>query len=192
MNKELLIKSMRLFENEGYDTWVSFYELANQKENLKNLWFAKLNSKLIEYFSSNLPKEWRWQENRIVWYLEGHGPESLGVWLEQYHKFSIWVNESVYDGNKIKDLLNTTEYSDLSNCFERIDKRFDAGYKIVELGNFNFNTEFDGRYDHDSIAWHAGVNTESYANQIIEKVERIIKNEVATEMFKRINQEAKK
>lgn len=193
MSKELLIKSAQLFENaEGLNSWVSFYEFANQKESIKNMWFGKCYNLLVKHFNTNMAKGWTWRESTPMWYLEEFGAESLGIWLEGWHKFSLWASESVYESGVINDMLKSSEYSEITNCFERVDNRFNSGYKIVELGNFSFNTEIDGKYDNDSISWQAGNNTELFVNQIIKKVERITKNAEVTEMIRQINLKSKK
>lgn len=191
MTDTQLAKTIELFEDQGFDHWLSFVEIANHKEAIKAIWFSKLNDKLIRHFTNNMPDTWSWEERKICWHLKEYNSSSLSVWLENFSKFSLYSYDLEYDKAKIKELLDSKQFAPLTNSFERIDKRFDGGYKIVEYANFSFDTPLDGRYSNDSLAYHANVNTDSYAQQIIEKVERIINDDLLTELIREINAEAK-
>ncbi len=174
MSKELLKQTASLFEKQKTsEKWNAYLELIAQKEQIKNLWFNKLKSELIKYFSTNIENGWKWDETKMNWYLAEFGPQSLAIWLEGYTKFSLWVNNANFKNDEITELLQTEKYSALLSAFSRIDKRFEESYQVIENGNFSFGSEHDGEFGIDHLAWYAGNETKILAQQIIDKVNKI-------------------
>lgn len=191
MNKEVLHKTIKCIEEYGFSEWNSIVEIANKKEEIKDVWFGKVRSQLIKYFNNNLSENWEHKDCK-VWYLKGNTDSSLGVWFEDFHIVSLWSSSVLYDNQKAKELLQKKEFAIISDKFERIDKRFDGDYKIREYGNFKFDTPIDGHYDSDTISFFAGLETDRFCKQVIEKIERFTNNHEVTELFKQINELTKK
>jgi len=184
MNRELLQQTASLFEKQkSPEKWNAYLELIAQKEQIKNLWFNKLKSELIKYFSTNIEDGWKWDENKMNWYLAEFGPQSLSIWLEGYTKFSLWVNNDKFNNDEITELLQTEKYSELLSAFSRIDKRFEGGYQVIENGNFSFGSEHDGEFAVDHLAWYAGNETNNLATQIIDKVNKIRQDKTLTDLL---------
>ena len=184
MSRELLQQTASLFEKpKSPEKWNTYLELTTQKEQIKTLWFNKLKSELIKYFSTNIEDGWKWDENKMNWYLAEFGPQSLAMWLEDYTKFSLWVNNDNFKNDEITELLQTEKYSALLSAFSRIDKRFEGSYQVIENGNFTFGSEHDGEYGHDHLAWYAGNETNNLATQIIEKVNKIRQDKSLTALL---------
>lgn len=191
MNKELLHKTIKLIEDSGFSNWNSIIELSNNKEKIKQIWYSKVESDLIKYFTSNLSENWD-LKNCNTWYLKNSNESSFGLWFENFHIFSIWASPDLYDINKAKEILQKKEFSIIADTFERIDKRFDAGYKYREIGNFKFDSDIDGYFDSDTIAFFAGTQTESFCKQIISKIEKFTNNKEITDLFDQLNKQTKK
>jgi len=184
MSKELLQQTAGLFElPKSPEKWNAYLELTAQKEQIKNLWLNKLKSELIRYFSTNIEEGWKWNENKMNWYLAEFGTESLAIWLENYTKFSLWVNNDKFKNDEITELMQTEKYSTLLSAFSRIDKRFEGSYQVIENGNFTFGSEHDGEFGIDHLAWFAGNETENLSIQIIEKVDKIRKDKNLTKLL---------
>jgi len=184
MSKELIQQTANLFEQpKTPEKWNAYLELTTQKEQIKNLWLNKLKSQLIKYFSTNIEEGWKWDENKMNWYLAEFGPESLAIWFEGYTKFSLWVNNEKFKSDEITELLQTEKYSALLSAFSRIDIRFEGSYQVIENGNFSFGSEHDGEFGIDYLAWFAGNETENLLIQIIEKVNKIRKDKNLTKLL---------
>lgn len=184
MSRELLQQTASLFEKQkSPEKWNAYLELIAQKEQIKNLWFNKLKSELIKYFSTNIENGWKWDENKMNWYLAEFGPQSLAIWLEGYTKFSLWVNNDNFKNDEITNLLQTEKYSALLSAFSRIDKRFEGSYQVIENGNFSFGSEHDGEFGVDHLAWYAGNDTNTLATQIIDKVNKIRQDKTLTALL---------
>lgn len=184
MSTKLLQQTASLFEKpKNPEMWNAYLELTTQKEQIKNIWLNKLKSELIKYFSTNIEDGWKWDENRMNWYLAEFGPESLAIWFEGYTKFSLWSNNANFKSDEITELLQTEKYSVLLSAFSRIDKRFEGSYQVIENGNFSFGSEHDGEFGIDHLAWYAGNKTESLSMQIIEKVNKIRQDKNLTSLL---------
>ncbi len=184
MSKEILQKTASLFENpKSPEKWNAYLELISQKEQIKTLWLNKLKSELVKYFSTNIEEGWRWDENKMNWYLAEFGSQSLAIWLEGFTKFSLWANNEKFNNDEITELLQTERYSVLLSAFSRIDKRFEGGYQVIEYGNFSFGSEYDGEFGIDHLAWYAGNDTITLATQIIDKVNKIRQDKSLTALL---------
>lgn len=191
MNKELLNKTIQHIEINGFSNWNTLVEIANKKQEIEDIWFSRVKSKLIKYFNANLSENWLHNDCK-VWYLKGSPHNSLGVWFESFHILSVWSSNEQFDNQKSRELFQTKNCNKIYDAFDRIDKRFDGDYKLREIGNFNFQTELDGHYDADSISYFAGTKTDEFCTQLIRKIERFTNDIEITELFRFVNETTKR
>jgi hypothetical protein len=191
MNKELLSKTIKHIEDNGFSNWNTLVEIANNKQTIEDIWYSKVKSNLIKYFNANLSDNWQHNDCK-VWYLKGYSSSSLGVWFENFHIFSVWSSNEQFDNQKTREIFQTKSCNKIYDAFDRIDKRFEGEYKLRELGNFSFQTELDGNYDADTISYFAGTRTEDFCSQLIRKIEKFTNDIEITELFRTINESTKR
>jgi hypothetical protein len=88
--------------------------------------------------------------------------------------------------------LNQQRYSPILSAFDRIDENHgeDSDYKIIERGNFIFNTDSDGYYNIAQLAWFANYKTLEFVEQIKTKIDNFRKNQEVTNLLVEKNKEA--
>jgi hypothetical protein len=57
----------------------------------------------------------------------------------------------------------------------------------IETRNFSFGSPYDTKFDTDRLCWYAGNETESFLNQIAEKVNRYRKDEEMNSLLHELN-----
>jgi hypothetical protein len=191
MQKELLNKVIGLFESP--EKWNSFLELTNQIPAIKYQYFQKVKQPLQKYFNENAVEGWicePWGDPNfdMKWYLQDFGKESLALAIGWKFQFVLFLgNQNKFDTYKIDELLKG-KYSPIISAFDRVDRQFEPQFKIVESGNYIFDSPYDGHFDENTLSWYAGNQTEKFVKQIIDKVERFRKDERLTNMLYEINQ----
>lgn len=197
MQKEILSQAIGMFDTS--EKWNAFVELANHKETIKNIYFQKLKQPLLNYFNSNPVDGWvcePWGDPLydIRWYLKDFGKSSLALAIGWTFEFHLHIEDiTSFDTKKINELLKG-EYSVLLAAFDRVDRQFEQNTKAMEYRNYSFGSPFDSYFDNsqlDRLAWFAGNETESFVNQIIQKVDRFRKDTNLTNLLYEINKKAK-
>ncbi len=192
MNRELLNETIKIFDSP--EKWKAFVELSNQKDNINIQWCANLRKELSKYYlhESNLDPKWDFKFNNdfeFNWFLKDY-PDShfASLWFEI--KFN--GRFSLFSSNNPKyviSLIKQQKFLPLLNCFEAtIDSSVEDGYIIYEEDNFRFENQNDSDLDFDRLSWFAGNETDSFKNQIIDKVNKFIN---VTNLLEDINEELK-
>ena len=193
MQKELINQAVKMFN--ASEKWNSFLELSNRKEEIRNQWFQTLKTSVTKRFcEDDVVNGWSFSSWGIWdcrWYLTEYGRESFCIWMCAGNKIALWANPSFHDSQQITNLLNTDKYSIIMSVL-RPDEVFTGDWKLVECGNFDFESPYNGHLDPDRLAWFAGNETEKLTEQIVEKINRVRKNEAIFELFSEINRLTKK
>lgn len=198
MQQELLTHAISLFDT--VDKWNAFIDLANLKDIIKDAYFSKVKDPLFRYFSENpidgwVCEPWGDQNYDLRWYLKDFGKNSLGLAVGWRYDFLLTIEDiEKFDGEKINGFLKSPECGKLLAAFGRVDLFLpDRSRKIVETGNFNFNSPFDSNFrDKYKLAWFAGNQTKNFVDQIIGKVERFRKDKDVTHILYQVNEKSKK
>lgn len=172
--------------------WNSFIEMCKMEQGIKNKWNEELRIALQKYNASDTVNGWEFRKTSIgecVWFLDEFGQNSLSIWFEEGRNVSLWASHELFDKEKVKKLLLSDDYQSLM-CFRR-DEEFVGPYAIRERGNFKFNDANDEELSAEVLAWYAGNKTEDFVTQVMEKVDRIRKDERLTQLLQEINRELK-
>ena len=192
MQKELLNQTVSMFDTP--DKWNSFLELVAAKEEIKNLWYQKFKTQVAKAFlENNIVDDWSftsWNTWDFRWYLTEFGKESFCIWMFG-NRIGLWVNPNVHDSQKITELLNTDKFSLIMTVL-RPDEVFNGDWKLVEFGNFDFNSPYNSQFDPDRLAWFVGNKTEEITSQLVQKIDKIRKDKVITSLLKELNKITKK
>lgn len=197
MQKELLNQALGIFDSS--EKWNAYVELANQKETMKWHYFQKLKQPLLNYFNANPVEGWvcePWGDTNydLRWYLKDFGKSSISLAVFWTFHFVLHIEDTnAFDSKKIDDLLRS-DYSIILSSFDRVDRQFEHQLKVVEVRNYSFNSPYDTNFDNsqlDKLAWFAGNETDSFAKQIIKKVERFRQNKDLTKMLYDLNKRTK-
>ena len=185
--------------------WESFLQLDKHKDDIINDWFLKLKSKVIELANKSKPDDWgfitlSWHWD-FRWFVKKYGENSLSLWQRgrgdgtDNYCLTIWANSNHFEKEKIFNLLQDSKYSLIQSTFDSIDEVCDISdeCRFVEYGDYLFDDKSStGRVDSDTLAWYANYKTDELAKQIVENVNKFIKNPEITRMFCEINEIAKK
>ena len=191
MQKELLKQAMDIFDSP--DKWNSFLELSSSNDEIKYQWYQKLMTHVTKRFREDEDvKGWSFEtlgDWDYRWYLTEFGRDSfcIRMWL---HQIGLRVDPKFFDSQMITDLLKTETYSIIMSTL-RHDEEFSRDWKLAEHGNFNFDSPYDGHFDHGRLGWFAGNKTEEFVNQIVEKINKIRKDETIMKLIAELNGEAK-
>jgi len=192
MQKEIVNQAIAMFDTP--EKWNSFLELSASKDEIRNLWYQKLKTSVTKVFcEENVVNGWSfstWNTWDFRWYLTEFGRESLCIWMIG-HRVGLWVNSNVHDSQKITDLLNTDKFSLLMSAL-RPDEVFSGDWKLVEYGNFVFEGPYNLQFDPDRLGWFAGNRTDDFIAQLVQKIDRIRKDETLTGLLIEINKMTKK
>lgn len=127
----------------------------------------------------------------LRWYLKDFGKGSLSLAIGWSFQFVLHIDDiKSFDSNKIDNLLKN-ECTQIISTFDRVDRQFEHQLKVVETGNYYFNSPYDSNFDSDQLAWFAGNQTEKFVEQIINKVEKFRKNAVLTQMLYQVNEKSR-
>ncbi|WP_062428469.1 hypothetical protein [Treponema endosymbiont of Eucomonympha sp.] len=181
------------------EQWESFLELREQKDALRNAWWQGFRAKMNRHFIvDNKADGWgyiSWGVWDYKWYLAESGADSLCVWCREWYGgyiFHLWVNQTLFDGVKITNLLQGTKYTPILSAFERIDSIGSNNEKLIENGNFSFGAPDDGNLNLDKLAWYAHYQPEAFLSQISRKIDRFRKDPEVSALLAEINRETKK
>ena len=192
MNREFLNEAINLFDTS--EKWNSFLELFYQKDKIvMGEWFNKAKISVNNHFINDLAEGWtfkNWNTWDYKWFLKDFGENSLCIWMYG-NRIGLWLNGNLFDSDKANSLLNTEKYSRLLS-FLRPDEISPYDWKIIETGNFVFNSVNDGHISSDELAWYAGNQTEELVKQIAEKINRIRKNPELTQLLRELNEKCKR
>jgi len=191
MNREFLNEAINLFDTP--EKWDSFIELSNKRLEIRHEWFNKAKIAIVDYFINNTVENWsfeNWNTWDYKWFLKDYGKQSLCIWMYG-NRIQLWLDGNCFDSTKATELLNTERYSSLLSVI-RPDELFQNDFKLVEYGNFYFDSLNDGNFTDEKLAWYAGNKTEEFVNQIAEKVNRIRKNPELTELLRELNEKCKR
>jgi hypothetical protein len=192
MQKEIVKQAIDMFDTP--EKWNSFLELSSVKDEIRNQWYQKLKTSVTKVFcEENVVNGWSfsaWNTWDFRWYLTDFGRESFCIWMSG-HRIGLWVNSNVHDSQKITDLLNTDRFSLIMSAL-RPDEVFSGDWKLVENGNFVFESPYNLQFDPDRLGWFAGNRTEDFITQLVQKINRIRKDEILTGLLIEINKMTKK
>jgi len=192
MQKELLKQAMQLFDSA--DKWNSFLELSDSKYEIRNQWYQKLITHVTKWFlEEDKVNGWSFETLGAWdyrWYLTEFGRDSFCICMNQ-HQIGLWVDYTFFNSQRITDLLKEETYSMIMTTL-RPDVVFSGDWKLIEYGNFNFDSPYDGHFDLDRLGWFAGNKTEEFVNQLSEKINKFRKDETITKLFAELNREAKR
>ncbi len=175
------------------EKWNVYLEIQPMKAEIVKLWFTKLGYELVNRFHKSAVDKWNFDKGGMTWYLSKFGSRSLALWLEeQYNDFSLWADNEFFDQEKISILLKTEKYAPIRAAFSRLDELNNGPYQIIERGNYYFDSDHDGHFNEDSLAWYAGNDTQRLVNQIVEKVDRFRKDKQLTDLLAEICRESKR
>lgn len=201
MTEEMLQKAMALFDRP--EKWNTFVELANEKDNIKNRWFKKLQQKLINLTNADdKHSDWTyrfWGFWDIEWMLNGDRNNYLSIHSWGGIRCRLFIHCENQDKRKlINESLKTDPRNTLLMSFFNIINIGDQYSDFAWEGNFNFDFDkydifksYDGDW-HDknnilsTFAWYAYNDTDNVAKQIMEQVDKIRTPEM-TELFKKVN-----
>lgn len=189
MNQELLKQTKALFDSP--EKWNAFLELVWQKDEIRNQWFIKLKEEANKKFTTDeFVDGWvfnSWGVCDMHWYQKEHGDKSISLFLGWLGELTLHCNSDFYDIAKINDLLRTERFSPLLSCLNRIDRFFEGGRFAIEIRNFSFGSPYDTKFDADRLAWFAGNQTDIFLNQIIDKVNKLRKDEKMNILLDELN-----
>jgi len=192
MQKEVLNQAMAMFDSP--EKWNSFLELFSSKDEIRNQWFLKLKVALTKFYcDENVIKGWSfatWNFADFRWYLTEFGRESFCICMS-WNRIGLWVNSNLFDSQRITDLLSTDKFSIIMSTL-RPDEVFSGDWKLIEYGNLHFNSPFDLQFETDRLCWFAGNNTDEFVQQLVDKIDRIRKDETLTSLLIELNKLAKK
>ena len=192
MQKEMINQATKMFDTP--EKWNSFLELYSAKDEIRNLWYQKLKVSVTKVFcEDNVVDGWSfstWNAWDFRWYLTDFGRESFCIWMFG-NRIGMWVNPNVHDSQKITDLLSTDKFSLLMTAL-RPDEVFSGDWKLVEYGNFDFESPYNFQFDPDRLGWFAGNKTDDFVLQLVKKIDRIRKDENLTSLLVEINKLTKK
>jgi hypothetical protein len=175
------------------DHWLSFNELADQREAIHEVLFEKVTQIIRAHFNENPAPGWSvipWvaPKQDSKWYLDEFGPDSLFLCYRWSYELQLRLdNPMQYDSGAITKALETGNFAELKNAFQRIDRYMQVDSKLMERGNFKFGLPSDGDLSWRELSWCAGFKTDEFAKQAIEKIERFVRNEVVTGQIRELN-----
>lgn len=195
LSQEVFVQADEFFKEKK--EWYSFLKLCEIKEDIITYWFNKYKHELNKYFQCTDFDEkntWLYRSKGLEcrWYLKELGEESIYL-VFQNHQLSLFGNLNLYSKEKIISLWNEPKYKPIISAFEEteIDRNPNSWLLISEKGKFRFNDDYDGNFDYQRLAWHANFNTKELVKQIINKVERFVKDDKITNLLLDLNRETK-
>jgi len=177
------------------DQWISFWNLAQKKEDIRKAWWESFKESVIKCFSvDNLVDGWDFTSSEaweFKWFLKEYGEKSLCLRCSDWNgKYSLllWADPNLYDTKKIDELLDETKYMPIASAFERKDEiPPDSNVIIAEKGNYYFGDEMDGDFGITRLAWYAHYKPDEFISQIINKIDKFRKNNEVTDLLKELN-----
>lgn len=194
MNREFLNEAINLFDTP--EKWNYFLELYSKKDQIKDLYFIKVQTDLNKIFRQiDVVENWDFsiKNNQYKWFLKEFGEKSLCIYFNTHNGIFHFLGDADnFDLDKVKAALKTEYFAKILNFIERIDEINDGWHLVIEKGNFNFSSAYDGNFDGDKLAWYAGNRTEEFVNQIVEKVNRIRKSPELTQLLRELSEQCKR
>lgn len=167
------------------------------KDAIKLSWYNKLIVAAKEKFQKEGTKNgWVFQSlgnQDFRWYLEEFGPKSLCIRTCYWDEYGLWVDTHAYDAVKIHRMLRDGRYSVILSSLHSIDERAaDNDWKIIESGDYYFESIYDGNFNRDTLSWYAGNKTVEFLTQFSKKLDKIRDDENITRLIVELNKEAKR
>ena len=185
------------------EQWTSFLELVPQSRNIQNSWWQTIQPLMTKCFKTNNHMEgWgfvSWGLWDYKWYLTDLGDKSVNsfcLWIKEWYgnySLALWADRNQHDLSELSRLLDDVAYSPIISAFESPNCSFgsDSDIKLIDQGDYVFGgLKVAPRMDY--LAWYAHYKPEELVSQILEKVDRIRKNAVVTDLLRRINRETLK
>jgi len=175
------------------DHWLSFNELADQRNAIYEDFFRQATRKIREHFNANPApgwnmKPWGAEYRDTKWYLEEFGTNSLFLCYAWEYELQLRLHDlQVMDTDAITKALESNHYMELKAAFQRIDRYMQADSKLMERRNFRLGSPHDGSLSPRELVWYAGLKTDEFVRQAIEKIERFTRNETVTAQIRELN-----
>jgi len=199
MEKETVEKVNEFFSEK--DLWLSFWNLAGQRKDIRNLWWKTFKESMDKCFTvDNVIEGWSYISSgnmEFRWFLKGFDETSLHLifrdWNEKY-SLLLWADPKYYDTKEIDRLLEQEEYLPIIFAFKRRDSiPSNSNVKVAEKGNFSFGDDpMNGDFEVTRLAWYANYKTDEFLSQIITKIDRFRKDKEVTDLLRKINNSTKK
>jgi len=176
-----------------YDHWRSFNKLADQRESLYYAWLGSATQLVRQHFLNNTPAEWElvsWGDTRVdtKWYLREFGPDSLCLVIAWEYELQLrLIDQVAFDSAAITRELESGNFSKLKQAFDRIDRYMLPDSKLMERRNYKFGIPTDTELSGWDLAWCAAFKTEDFVSQVVEKIERFVKDTEVTEQIRKLN-----
>ena len=173
--------------------WLSFNELADQREAIHECFFEPATRLIREHFNEQPASGWSlvpWglPSRDSKWYLDEFGPDSLFICYGWHYELQLRLDNQVrFDSGAITKALETSNFDQLKHAFQRIDRYMQADSKLMERGNFRFNIPHDGSLSWRELSWAAAFKTDKFVHQATEKIERIVRDETVTAQIRELN-----
>ncbi|ATA93256.1 hypothetical protein ACIRNY_01740 [Capnocytophaga canimorsus] len=186
MNNNILKQAAELFDTA--EKWNAFVELVNQQENVKELWWNKLQESVCKRGTQPKWTVYKYDgTEKLIWYLSDaeQGKSSTSIYFDGQY-ICVYFYSGI-DHQKAQELVKNVKFDKILNCFDNPEKG-SGQYFLWE----NFKLKIDGEEisELDKLAWYAGNKTEEFANQLLEKIQKLQTVEI-TELFEEINKECK-
>ncbi|GIJ93193.1 hypothetical protein [Capnocytophaga stomatis] len=187
MNNNTLKEAAELFNTT--EKWNAFVELVNQQDNLKNMWWNELQENV---YNRGTAPDWTVYKyhgiEKIIWYVSDaqQGQSSTSIYFDGEH-ICIYFYSGV-NPEEAQKLIekNKERFQIIFDQFDNVEK----GGKYLLWEKFKFR---DGNKDilgADKLAWYAGNRTEEFANQLVERIQKLQTTEI-TNLFREINENCK-
>jgi hypothetical protein len=175
------------------DHWLSFNELADQRNAILEDFVRQATRKVREHFNECPAPGWCMEPwgadyRDTKWYLEEYGPNSLFLCYGWEYELQLRLHDpQVMDTHAITKALESNDYMDLKHAFQRIDRYMQVDSKLMEKRNFRFGGPHDGSLSYRELAWYAGLHRDEFVSQAVAKIERFVRNENVTAQIRKLN-----
>lgn len=186
MNNNILKQATELFD--VVEKWDAFVELVNQQDKIKELWWNELQE-CVHKRGTN--PEWRVYKydgtEKLIWYLSNaeQGESSTSIYFDGQYICVYFYNG--IDQQKAQELVKDERFQKIIDCFDNAEKGT-GRYFVWE--KFKLKIKDEEISGTDKLAWYAGNKTEEFANQLLEKIQKLQTSEI-TNLFREINEECK-
>lgn len=173
--------------------WLSFNELADQRNAIYSGFYQQATERIRKRFKKYPARGWNFEpwgaENQDTkWYLEEFGPNTLFVCYAWEYELQLRLHDlQAMDTTAITNALESDDYRELKNAFQRIDRFMEPKSKLMERRNFEFGIPHDGNLSPRELAWAAGCKTEEFVDQAVAKIECFVRNETVTSQIRELN-----
>lgn len=182
-NRQLEISVEKIFDN--YSKWDAFLYLTRNKDQIRRIWFEKLQNKLYNYYNST-GKKIGWGINKLEdaslsWYLEEFGYKSIGIQFRFWGALILYCNDSSINVPIAFNELQKDYYQDLIDIFypENIIKNERI---LLELRSYEFKNSEETRLPADELSWYANFNTDEFFDLICKKISLLQSDQICSKI----------